>query len=80
MYLKPISKSKYYHEFLFLIFSIFLITELWTYLKEVVTSDTVVSVDELVEKLVTTVSTIPQPYLKSVVKQSIQKQKSIEEG
>lgn len=55
-------------------------TELWVYLKEAVTSDAVVSVDELVEKLVSTVSTIPQPYLKSVVKESIKKQKSIEEG
>ncbi|XKL65816.1 hypothetical protein PGB90_009236 [Kerria lacca] len=53
--------------------------ELWVYLKEAVTSDAVVSVDELVEKLVSTVSTIPQPYLKSVVKESIKKQKSIEE-
>lgn len=44
------------------------------------THDAVVSVDQLVEKLVTTVSTIPQPYLKSVVKESIKKQKSIEEG
>ncbi len=55
-------------------------TELWTYLKEAVTSNAVVSVDDLVEKLVTTVSSIPQPYLKSVVKESIKKQKSIEEG
>ncbi|XP_065204881.1 troponin I 2 isoform X3 [Planococcus citri] len=53
--------------------------ELWTYLKEVVTHDTVSSVDDLLEKLVTTVSAIPEPYLKSVVKESIKKQKSIEE-
>lgn len=55
-------------------------TELWNYLKEVVTHDTVGTVDELVEKLVTTVNTIPQPYLRSVVKDSMKKQKSIEEG
>lgn len=55
-------------------------SELWEYLKEAVTHDAVVSIDELVEKLVTTVSSIPQPYLKSVVKESIKKQKSIEEG
>lgn len=56
------------------------ILELWTYLKDAVTHDAVVSVDELVEKLVTTVSSIPQPYLKSVVKESIKKQKSLDEG
>lgn len=69
-----------YKTFLFAFFTPSIYLELWTYLKDAVTSDAVVTVDELVEKLVTTVSHIPQPYLKSVVKESIKKQKSLEEG
>lgn len=55
-------------------------TELWSYLKDTVCSNNPLSVDDLVDKLMTAVTAIPQPLLKSVVKDTIKKQKSLDEG
>lgn len=54
--------------------------ELWAYLKDTVCSNNPLSVDDLVDKLMTAVTAIPQPLLNSVVKDTIKKQKSIDEG
>jgi len=55
-------------------------SELWAYLKDTVCSNNPLSVDDLVDKLMTAVTAIPQPLLNSVVKDTIKKQKSIDEG
>lgn len=54
--------------------------ELWNYLKDTVCSNNPLSVDDLVDKLMTAVTAIPQPLLNSVVKDTIKKQKSLDEG
>lgn len=58
----------------------FSLPELWAYLKDTVCSNNPLSVDDLVDKLMTAVTAIPQPLLNSVVKDTIKKQKSIDEG
>uniref|UniRef100_A0A8D8UPA6 Troponin I n=1 Tax=Cacopsylla melanoneura TaxID=428564 RepID=A0A8D8UPA6_9HEMI len=52
--------------------------ELWLYLKESVTSSNPLSIDDLVEKLLSAVSETPQPLLKSVVKDTLRRQASHE--
>lgn len=53
---------------------------MWLYLKDVVSHENPISVEDLVEKLMNAVTVIPQPLLKSVVKAELKKQQSQDEG